>query len=581
MSAADKAGALEEAPKRWSTPVGPDLERAGRIDALVIGSGAGAGPVALELARAGYKVCVLEKGPYYDQRDFVYDEIRSCRRDFFVPMPSDEPHVVVRRGRPAKTVEGWTAAAVGGGTVQFAGLTYRMHPSDLDLATRLGKVEGAELADWPLTWAELEPYYERAEIELGISGDVSGNPFERRRRPLPLPPLRDNGFAKLIDVACKKLGLHAYPTMRSILSLPWNGRAACRYSHFCANYGCETGAKSSILAALWPKALATGNCQIKPKCMVRRIETNDAGLATGVRYFDPAGKERQVTAKLVIVACSALESARLLLMSKGKAHAQGLGNANGLVGRHLMFTGLGTGAAEFDRSDARIQAIDFREPFVNRSFQDLYLYKDGAAERKAGTVTFILPHGNPIFTAEQLATLGQPGGLRWGQTLKDAVMHHYQKARVLEFEILGESFPIPGRSAELDPQVKDRFGLPVIRYEGAATHPEDRRANKALVDRALDVLRAMGGKHVHATRRDQVTPWLQCGTARFGNDPQTSVLDKDCRVHSAPNVFVTDGSFMPTSGGVAPTLTIQANSFRVGDRIIALGKADMLDKKAK
>jgi choline dehydrogenase-like flavoprotein len=570
----------EAAPKRWSKPVGPDLSKGGRVDAVVIGSGAGAGPVALGLARAGYKVCVLEKGPYYDQRDFVYDEIRSCRRDFFVPMPSAEPHVVVRGGRAAKTVEGWTAAAVGGGTVQFAGLTYRMHPSDLDLATRLGAVEGAELADWPLTWAELEPYYERAEIELGISGDVSKNPFEKRRRPLPLPPLRDNGFAKLIDGACTKLGLHAYPTMRSILSRPWSGRAGCRYSHFCANYGCETGAKSSVLAALWPKALATGNCQIKPKCMARAIDTDDAGLATGVRYLDPAGKEQRLAARLVIVACSALESARMLLLSKGKAHPQGLGNAEGLVGRHLMFTGLGTGHAEFDRKDPRVQAIDFREPFVNRSFQDLYLYKDGGAPRKAGTVTFIRPHGNPIFAAEQLATLGQPGGLRWGQTLKDAVMRHHHETRVLEFEVLGETFPIAARRVELDPDVKDRYGLPVVRYDGAAMHAEDKKANKALVDRGLDVLRAMGGKHVHATRRDQVTPWLQCGTCRFGKEAKTSVLDPDCRVHSAPNVFVTDGSFMPTSSGVAPTLTIQANSFRVADRIIALGKANQLDKKA-
>lgn len=563
--------------KRWSKPLGPDLSKAGQVDVCVIGSGAGGGPVALELARAGYKVVVLEKGPHYDQRDFLYDEIRSCRRDFFVPMPSDEPHVVVHGGHARRTPDGWTAKAVGGGTVQFAGLTYRLHPDDLRLKTLLGEVPGANLADWPISWEQLEPYYERAEVELGVSGDGAKNPFEKRRRPLPLPPLQANGFAKLIDAACTKLGLHAYDTARSILSQPWNGRAGCRYSHFCANYGCETGAKSSVLAALWPKALATGNCQIRPLCMVRSIDTDDSGLATGVRFFDVSGKEQRLAAKVVIVACSALESARLLLLSKGKAHPQGIGNQHGLVGQNLMFVGLGMGQAHFPRSDASIKAIDFREPFVNRSFQDLYLIRDGAKVRKGGTVTFILPHENPIFTVEQIAT--NSGRLLWGKPLQDAVRRHYEEVRTLEFEVLSETLPMPGRRAELDPQIKDRWGIPSIRFN-LDLHAEDKAVNKLLVDRGLEVLRAMGGKDVRATRREQVTHWLQGGTCRFGTDEKVSVLDPDCRVHNAPNVFVTDGSFMPSLGGVAPTLTIEANSFRVGDRIIALGKQNALHKRS-
>ncbi|MCK5795745.1 MAG: GMC family oxidoreductase, partial [Deltaproteobacteria bacterium] len=322
--------------------------------------------------------------------------------------------------------------------------------------------------------------------------------------------------------------------------------------------------------------LATGNCQIRPRCMVRAIDTDDAGLATGVRFIDPEGQEQRLKARVVIVAASALESARLLLLSKGKAHPGGLGNGHGMVGRNLMFSGLGTGRGDFSRDDPRVKAIDFREPFANRSFQDLYFFKDGDSYRKAGSVTFLLPHGNPIFAAEELATTGRE--LSWGKALKDAVHRYHHDVRTLEFETVGESFPIPGRRAELDPEIKDKWGLPVIRFS-MDQHPEDKISNKRLVDRGLDVLRAMGAKDVRATRREEVTPWLQCGTCRFGKDPVTSVLDPDCRIHDAPNVFVTDGSFMPTMGGGAPTLTIEANSFRVGDRIIALGKAHALHKR--
>jgi choline dehydrogenase-like flavoprotein len=308
--------------------------------------------------------------------------------------------------------------------------------------------------------------------------------------------------------------------------------------------------------------------------MVHHIETDESGRATAVRYFDWQQREVRIEAQVVVVACSAVESARLLLLSRGKAHGEGLGNAHGQVGRNLMFCGLGMGQAEFPVSDPRMQAIDWREPFINRSFQDLYLIHDaGQPPRKGGTVNFLLPHGNPIYRAEQLALSG-PRPL-FGQALKDAIRRVNRDVRTVEFEVYSETLPAAASQVTLDPEVKDRFGLPAARFT-LFQHPLDAEANGALVDRGMQVLHEMGGQGPRVTRKNQKNLVLQGGTCRFGADPGASVLDPDCRVHDAPNVFVTDGSFMPTLGGVPNTLTIQANAFRVADRIIALGRAHEL-----
>ena len=308
--------------------------------------------------------------------------------------------------------------------------------------------------------------------------------------------------------------------------------------------------------------------------MVHSIEVDGTGRPAGALYFDQHGAEQRLRAAIVVVACSAVESARLLLHSRSPAHPNGLGNESGLIGRNLMFASFGTGAAEFSRTEPRMAAIDWRQPFVNRSFQDLYFIgKDGSKSRKGGTVSFLFPHANPIFTAERLATEGREPV--WGAALKQALRRVSREVRELEFEVFSETLPVADSQVSLDPQVKDRWGMPAARLT-MRRHRLDAETNGILVEKGLEVLRAMGGQQVRATRSGSQMYVVQGGTCRFGDDPRTSVLDRDCRSRSAPNLFVADGSLMPTLGGVPNPLTIEANALRVAERIVALGRAHEL-----
>ena len=540
------------------------------VDVCIIGSGAGGAPLALELGRAGFKVVVLEKGAWYQQSDFVHDEILNSRRNFFMPLPWDEPHLWRTEGQPyTRTNEAWTANCVGGGTVHMSGFFYRMKPIDFRQKSELGAPKGSNVVDWPITYKDLEPYYDKAEAELGVSGNAVPHPFlEPRKGNYPLPPLVEHPVAAEIDKVARTLGWHAIPTARGIVSQPYRGRDACVYCTLCGSYGCEHGAKSSTAASLIPAAIATGKVELRPKCMAKEITLDAKGLAKSVIYLDADGVEQEQPARIIVSSCTAVESARLLLNSTSKRFPKGLANDNGLVGKNLLFSSFGQSKATFSVSKrgAELPWLTSPMPFVNRSLQDFYVMPDDRfGFRKGGTLGFMWSHPNPIFAAVGLAKKGENGV--FGKALKDK-LRTYRDSRILEFEIYGEFLSNDFTSVGVDRTVKDKYGLPVAAIS-IKRHPLDLTMTKFLVERGEEVLQAMKPDRVDRVGTAGETTILQGGTCRFGKDPATSVLNADCQSHSVKNLYVVDGSFLPTSGGVPLTLTIAANSFRVAARLVA------------
>jgi len=552
------------------------------FDVCVIGSGAGGGPVAAVAAEAGYKVVVLEKGPWYEREQFLKDEISLCRRPTFWPRKQDEPHVWEYfddddKRRAFLTDQLWNGNLVGGASVLMSGFFLRLKPADFRMRSTYGALSGTEIADWPISYDDLEPWYARVEEEVGVSGlaweDLPPEVRDRRStEDLPFLPTREHPFADLIDATGKRLGLHPFPTPRAVLPEDAGARRGCAYAGYCASYGCRTGAKGSSLEAFIPRALATKRCELRPRSMVTKLVSDETGKVVKALYLDHEGREHSIEASIFVVACQAIESARLLLSSPGPRHPHGLANGSGLVGRHLIYSTFGAGWGEFRYSKQKDASwLRSKEPFINRSMQDYYFIDDPKlGKRKGGTIDFLLKHPNPIGAAAGQAMDDRvpPGRVIWGQPLKDRLYDYFHETQHLKIETFSEWLPTSRGRVTIDPYTKDKWGRYVARVN-PYSHPRNRETAVYLVERALEFLRAMGAENPRpVSSYGGPSTNLVGGTCRFGDDPKRSVLDRDCRAHEARNLFVTDGSFMPSGGSVPFTFTIYANARRVADQIV-------------
>jgi len=556
------------------------------FDVCIIGSGAGGGPVALTLAEAGYSVLVLEKGPWFTEKDFFKDELACCRRSVYTPNLKDEQHVLEEyNGKnddgsykwraEASSDSGsdfWNGSCVGGSSNFMSGYFYRLKPKDFRLRSEFGAIEGANVVDWPIDYAAMESYYTKAETAVGISGKAVAHPFlePRSTSDFPYPPTAEHAVSGLIDKACRDLNMHPLPTPRAVLSQPVDDRRSCEYSGFCGSYGCSSGAKGSARAALLNKAVKTGNCKIQPHAKVYHLRSDESGKVIGADYYDENDAKQTATAKIFVVACQAIETSRLLLASTGPKHPDGLANNSGQVGKNLLFSAGGSGTGEFSYSqfdNALAEAMKQRGPFVNRGLQDWYYINDKnfGAPAKGGTIDFLFRHPNGISKANG-EKWDDDGKLLWGKPLKQKLKRVFAETKYLRFEVFNDWLPTDDCFVSLDPEVKDKWGSPVAKIR-LGYHDHDLKVGNYLAEKSESVLTQMGASNVRSSVSGAPPPNLVAGGCRFGNDPATSVLNADCQAHDAENLYVTDGSFMPTGGSVPYTWTIYANSFRVADII--------------
>src|SRR5229473_5864002 len=314
------------------------------VDFVIVGSGAAGGVLAKELSTNGFRVVVLEQGEYLREKDFTHDETKVFIQSQLTNKVNVHP--ITFRKTPQETARKQQSvlygSCVGGSSVHFTANFWRFHEIDFKEHSKTGDIPGANFADWPISYADLEPYYTKVEWEIGVSGLAGAGPFDPpRSKPYPMPPLPVKSSGVIFERAARKLGWHPFPAPMAILSQPRPGRSACINCGFCLAFGCEVGAKSSSLATAIRMAEKTGRCEIRPNSYVHRIEMDNSGRVSGAVYFDEKRNTHLQKAKAVVVCANGAETPRLLLLSTNKQFPDGLANSSGLVGKYLMLNSSG------------------------------------------------------------------------------------------------------------------------------------------------------------------------------------------------------------------------------------------------
>jgi len=529
------------------------------VDVCVVGSGAGGASVAYSLAKAGARVVVLEKGAeYHRSPDDVPDELEW--RELSPPRREDEPLVFEHPDGTTELVDRWWAIeTVGGSSTVWHAHMHRMTPPDFRRRELLGPIAGADLVDWPFSYSDFLPYYAEAERLLGVAGDAVSAavpehlPAGYRYPQGPFPP---HPSARVLGAAAQRLGLHVYPTPYAINHQPYDGRPPCLDCGWCQFFLCPVDSRASA-KQLIRKAVQTGQCEVRTRCQAVQITLDrSTRRARGVVYVNESGALVEQRARIIVLACGAIETARLALVSE-------IPNDNGLIGRYLTFhtTGWGYGLL---LGRPRWEARPGEQMTLGTVTVRNWSQSDELPQQLGGVLHFFDPYWSlsPIELAKRVPGWGQD----WVRTL--VMLRH---APGLAFTFHGESLPRYENCVMLDPHRRDAVGMPLarIRHE---PHPLDLELSAWAVSEGARILAEAGVDPQACILQPQTGPLKgyshQHGTCRAGKDPESSVVDPFCRFHAVPNLFVTDGSWMPTSGSCNPGLTIVANALRVADAII-------------
>jgi gluconate 2-dehydrogenase alpha chain len=544
------------------------------VDAVIVGSGPGGATVADVLTAAGWSVTIVEKGRNHlldptdltkPAFDYSNDEIKFTTRHFLGPDPLVEPRTFrTHEDDGERTFVGEVNSVpttVGGGGTHADGKVPRFRPDDFHLLSLLGPQPDADVADWPVDYDELEPFYAEVERSIGVAGTAGANPFAGPRSgPYPMPSGAPMFGATVSSAAAERLGYHPYPAPTAANSVPYDGRPACNNCGFCAFFGCPIHAKGDPVAMLM-RAMATGRAELQSETFVSRVRF-EGSRATGVDLIGPDGVERFVGARYVIVAAGAIETPRLLLLS-GVEHP--------LVGRYLMthFQTIAAGSMPFRTYAERGRAVTH--------LHDDMIVGDEASRAAAAAAGLpwirggLVEHGGgglPIMEAKHLP---------WGEHHPALMADSAIRSHIWAFIMQGEDLPYPGNRVDLDPAIKDARGFPVARI----TYRPGRHelvASGHYGPRLVAILSEMGAEWTAATSSPgggnasspEAIPESRhnMGTVRMGTDPATSVVDPYGRMHQADNVVIADSSVFVTSAGYGPTLTLATLAARAAHHLV-------------
>jgi gluconate 2-dehydrogenase alpha chain len=570
-----------------------------KVDVVTVGAGWTGGILAQQLTKAGYSVVSIEQGPLRTtNEDFFHDhdELRyQVRRDLMVDLsqetwtwrPSPKGTALPMRQygsfNPGK--------GVGGAGIHWAAQHWRFYPSDFQYRTHHVEKYGEDrlpagnrIQDWPITYDDLEPFYDAVDYDIGVSGKAGnlngeqiegGNVFEGpRSREYPLPPLTTSIAGDLFAKTAADMGYHPFPQPAAILSQPYkdlagNDRGSCFYCGFCTRYGCEVGAKASALVTHIPAAMATGKYELRPDSYVYRIDVDDKGMATGVSYIDPAGRQQFQPADTVIVSAFPLMNVRLLLMSTSNAHASGIGNDNGLVGKNYTYQ-LGGGGSSGILSGKRLNQ------FMGNSCNAALIHDFNADNFDHSDLDFIGGGSVSVGGGERTpisSTGSVPTGTdrNWGADWKEALRSNWDS--VIGIGIQGESLPYDDAYLDLDPTYRDRFGFPLLRLT-FDWHENDYNLVRYLSPKLAEILTNMGVDNINTQKElnpYSIAPYQSThntGGAIMGTDPGNSVTNKYGQVWDTPNVFVTGATLFPQNPGMNPTGTVLALAYHTGDAMV-------------
>ena len=554
-----------------------------KTNVVIVGLGAAGGVACLPLAQAGIEVIGLDAGPRLSTRDMAPDELRLARNVWPPgPQKTDGEAPTFRPNASATAVQGAHPMmnAVGGTSIHYWAQSWRLNPWDFKVrsetvrrygASRLPK--GSTIEDWPFDYNELEQYYDKVEYAIGVSGqagnlngrkDERGNIFEGpRKREFPMPPLRWTGFTERMGAAAKSLGWHPAPGPAGIASRSYDGRAGCAYHGYCSGAGCHINAKSSTAVTTIPKAEKTGRFTVVAEARVTKIEVDKQGRASGVTYIK-ASEEFFQPADVVLVAGYVYENVRMLLLSQSPAYPKGLSNNHGQVGKHYFSHNQGASvSALFPFALNNWYGLPAQGVAVDNWADDNFDH--AGVDFIGGGNMYVYTERRPIASVNGVAAWLQ-GKPNWGSSWKAFLKENADRTNGAYLQ--KTTLPYEDNYLDLDPNVKDPFGMPVIRITGEFKDNE-RKIAAFMQEKMEQWYRAAGAV---AFQRQPIggpmgpTTHAYGGT-RMGLNPETNVVNGFGFSHEVPNLGILGASVMGTSGARNPTLTLQAIAWRTAEHL--------------